>query len=87
MAVSTIKEAVDNLVAGVTGKGAKYDKKHDDMTKHFNNGFDKFGFSPGDVTKKLYANGTDNKGAKMEKNAIAGAKAKWEDNWKAGLQV
>lgn len=87
MAVKTLDEALSNLVEGVTGKGKKYDKKHDTMVKHFNVGFDKFGITPGPVTKELYDKGTNGKGKKLEDNAIAGAKAKWKDNYKEGVEV
>jgi hypothetical protein len=87
MAVATLDEALNNLVAGVTGKGKKYDKKHDNMVSHFKSGLARLGITVGSVTGKLYEDNTRGKGDKLEKNAIAGAKAKWKDNYKAGLEV
>ena len=87
MAVTSLQEALTNLVEGVKGKGAKYDKKHSNMVTHFKSGLSKLGITVGSVTGKLYEDNTRGKGDKLERNAIAGAKAKWIDNYKAGLEV
>lgn len=87
MAVATLDEALQNLISGVTGKGAKYDKKQPNMVSHFKSGLARLGITVGSVTGKAYEDHTKDKGAKLERNAIAGAKAKWKDNYKIGLEV
>jgi len=87
MAVATLEEALDKLVRGVTGKGAKYDAKHPTMVANFKAAFAKFGFSLGPVTSAAYERNTSGKGTTLERNAIDGAKRKWIPNYKAGLSV
>lgn len=87
MAVASLEEALKNLIDGVTGKGAKYDKKETDMSKHFRSGLSKLGITVGSITGAAYDKGISGKGAKLERNAIAGARAKWVDNYKTGLSI
>lgn len=87
MAVATLEEALDKLIKGVTGKGAKYDAKAPTMISNWKGAFSKFGFSPGPVTSAAYERGVSGKGSIMERNAIDGARRKWIPNYKAGLSV
>jgi hypothetical protein len=87
MAVASLEEALDNLIKGVTGKGRKYDAKTSSMSAHFKSGLSRLGVTVGPVTSAAYDKGISGKGAKLERNAIAGAKDKWIDNYKAGLSV
>ena len=85
--VRSLDEALNNLVKGVTGKGKKYDAKHDTMVTHFKSGLSRLGITVGSVTAGLYDANTDGKGAKMEENAIKGARDKWIENYKKGLSI
>jgi len=87
VAVGSLEEALKNLVDGVTGKGKKYDAKTGTMSTHFRSGLSRLGISVGPVTGAAYDKGISGKGAKLERNAIAGARAKWIDNLKAGLSI
>jgi hypothetical protein len=87
MAVATLEEALDNLIKGVTGKGKKYDAKTSSMSSHFRSGLSRLGVTVGSVTGTAYDRGITGKGDKLERNAIAGARAKWIDNYKAGLSI
>jgi len=87
MAVSSLEEALNNLIEGVTGKGAKYDAKTSDMSRHYREGLGRIGASVGPVTGAAYDRGISGKGSKMEANAIAGARAKWIDNFRTGVGI
>ena len=87
MAVASLEEARDNLIKGVTGKGKKYDAKTKDMSTHFRSGLARLGINVGPVTGNAYDKGISGKGDKLEKNAIAGARDKWVDNYRAGLSL
>ncbi len=87
MAVATLDEALDKLIKGVTGKGAKYDAKVPTMTSNFRGAFAKFGITPGPVTTGSYERGVSGKGSILERNAIEGARRKWIPNYKAGLSI
>jgi len=87
MAVASLEEALDNLIKGVTGKGKKYDAKTSSMSAHFRSGLARLGVTVGPVTGAAYDRGISGKGDKLEKNAIAGARDKWIDNYKAGLSI
>lgn len=87
MAVESLNEALSNFIAGVTGKGAKYDAKVAVMPGNWKAGLARLDVPVGPVTAAAYEAGIRGKGAKLERNAIAGAKAKWIINYKAGLGI
>lgn len=87
MAVASLDEALQNLIAGVTGKGAKYDAKTGSMEAHWRSGLSRIGVNPGPVSTAAYDRGISGKGSKMERNAIAGARDKWIDNYRSGLSI
>ena len=86
MAVKSLQEAQDKLIANVRGKGRKYDSKTGIMAQHWSEGLSRLGVTPGAVTRTAYTNGIQGKGSKLEENAITGA-SKWAANYKAGMEI